>query len=69
MYIDPALNSTIVKEASYSTENVLEGPTVETEGDNSKNVWLGCVYRPPGTNGTIFNDKMSEMLNVQIKQK
>lgn len=63
LYVKSIHQCDIVKNLSFSLENIMECVTVEIKCEKSKNVIISCVYRAPGSNIDIFKDKMSEMFN------
>ena len=69
LYISNRLNFKIVNQATTSIDNVLECMTVEIILNNSKNIFVSCLYRQPGSSIDVCIDTIHKLFDIFSKRK
>lgn len=64
LYVRQGYDFKYVDKVSFSIENVLECVTIELELPSGKNLFVVCCYRSPGTDLKVFNNNLSNILQV-----
>jgi len=62
LYIDSTIDYKICSEVSFVSDSI-ECIFVELQQESSSNIIVGCVYRPPNTDVSIFNIELLTILN------
>ena len=62
LFVNNQLKCKILTKHSVAVDNLYESVFVE----KSKNIVLGCIYRAPGSNLDLFNDKLSILMEEVI---
>ena len=68
IYVKNGINYAIRNDLSFCSPE-LEVIFIEVKGLKNKSNVFGCVYRPPNTNVSSFNDKLNTCLCVLEKEK
>ena len=63
LYINSCYDFHVCKDLSLMQDH-LESIFVEIKQQGVSNIIIGCIYRPPNTDVTLFNSDLSNILNV-----
>ena len=63
LYINNFLDSEVCKELTIMQDHI-ESIFVEIKQQGVSNIMIGCIYRPPNTDVTLFNTEMSNVLDI-----
>ena len=66
LFVNNQLKCKILTKHSVVEDNLYESVFVELIFEKSKNIVLGCIYRAPGSNLDLFNDKLSILMEEVI---
>ena len=66
LFVNNQLKCKILTKHSVVEDNFYESVFVELIFEKSKNIVLGCIYRAPGSNLDLFNDKLSILMEEVI---
>lgn len=62
LFVRSGLKCKVIVNMTFSIDNLMECLSVEIEGNRSKNMFISCVYRTPGSCIDKFSKTISEML-------
>ena len=68
LYVKNGLNYLIRNDLSFSSPEI-EILFIEIKGSTAKPKLIGCVYRPPNTDVSQFNDRIKSCLNILDSEK
>ena len=67
IYLQNDVEYKILKECTFSDPEVIESIFVEIIVPQGKNIIVGCVYRPPNQNTSLFLEKFNDILTINTK--
>jgi hypothetical protein len=68
LFINAAYNFQVRTDLSFM-KDYIESIFVEISQENSANIVIGCIYRPPNSDVALFNIEVLQMLNILNKNR